>query len=153
MLKMALPMCSNFSHLFLTVLVVCKLCRLGKGTGKKLKVIWFYIYREKRNMYVEDSCKTRQMTSAQFWTCFVCVDMPETEQERPHCTVTKIELLYPKDVGDIHCITQYYARNFLETRENIKISTHPFYHINLGWFSLEWSKKNSKWPTQKKLIF
>ena len=23
------------------------------------------------------------------------------------------------------------ARNFLETRENIKISTHPFYHINL----------------------
>ena len=53
------------------------------------------------------------------------------------------------------------ARNFLETRENIKISTHPFYHINLGWFSWEWSKKNifffrkknSKWPTQKKLIF
>ena len=23
------------------------------------------------------------------------------------------------------------ARNFLETRENIKISTHPFYHVNL----------------------
>ena len=23
------------------------------------------------------------------------------------------------------------GRNFLETRENIKISTHPFYHINL----------------------
>ena len=23
------------------------------------------------------------------------------------------------------------ARNFLETRENIKISTHSFYHINL----------------------
>ena len=45
------------------------------------------------------------------------------------------------------------ARNFLETRENIKISTHPFYHINLGWFSWEWSKKNSKWPTQKNLIF
>ena len=33
------------------------------------------------------------------------------------------------------------ARNFLETRENVKISTHPFYHINLGWFSWEWSKK------------
>ena len=53
------------------------------------------------------------------------------------------------------------ARNFLETRENIKILTHSFYHINLGWFSWEWSKKkiiffrkkNSKWPTQKKLIF
>ena len=24
------------------------------------------------------------------------------------------------------------ARNFLETRENIEISTNPFYHINLG---------------------
>ena len=23
------------------------------------------------------------------------------------------------------------TRNFLETRENIKISTHPFYHVNL----------------------
>ena len=33
------------------------------------------------------------------------------------------------------------ARNFLETRENIKISAHPFYHINLDWFSWEWSKK------------
>ena len=33
------------------------------------------------------------------------------------------------------------ARNFLETRENIKILTHPFYHINLDWFSWEWSKK------------
>ena len=31
------------------------------------------------------------------------------------------------------------ARNFLETRENIKIPTHPFYHINLGWFSWKWS--------------
>ena len=46
------------------------------------------------------------------------------------------------------------ARNFLETRENVKISTHPFYHTNLDWFSWEWSKKknfffeekNSKWP-------
>ena len=27
------------------------------------------------------------------------------------------------------------ARNFLETRENVKISTHPFYHTNLDWFS------------------
>ena len=33
------------------------------------------------------------------------------------------------------------ARNFLETRENITISTHPFYHINWGWFPWEWSKK------------
>ena len=45
------------------------------------------------------------------------------------------------------------AKYFLKTRENIKISTHPFYHTNLDWFSWEWSKKkfffeekNSKWP-------
>ena len=45
------------------------------------------------------------------------------------------------------------ARNFLETRENINISTHPFYHINLDWFSWEWSEKKSKWPTQKNWVF
>ena len=49
-------------------------------------------------------------------------------------------------IGDGCLYTLYNAilripRNFLETRENIKISTHPFYHINLGWFSWEWSKK------------
>ena len=45
-----------------------------------------------------------------------------------------------------HQLTLYNAilrivRNFLETKENIKISTHPFYHVNLDWFSWEWSKK------------
>ena len=52
-------------------------------------------------------------------------------------------------------------RNFLETRESIKISTHPFYHINLDWFSWEWSKKKifflkfyfSKWPPKISLFF
>ena len=44
------------------------------------------------------------------------------------------------------------ARNLLKTSENIKISTHPFYHRNLDCFSWEWSKKKfkmadfSKWP-------
>ena len=45
------------------------------------------------------------------------------------------------------------ARNLLETRENIKISTHPFYPINLDWFSWGWSKQYSKWPTQKNWVF
>ena len=45
------------------------------------------------------------------------------------------------------------ARNFLETRENIKISTHPFYHINLGWFSWEWSKKKIQNGRLKKSSF
>ena len=49
-------------------------------------------------------------------------------------------------IKDIILYTLYNAilrtpRNFLETRENLKILTHPFYHINLSWFSWEWSKK------------
>ena len=35
------------------------------------------------------------------------------------------------------------ARNFLETRENIKISTHPFCHINLD-ISSKTDKKHKK---------
>ena len=51
------------------------------------------------------------------------------------------------------------ARNLLETRKNIKIESHPFYHIICDWFSWESSKKRiffwkkkiqnggfSKWP-------
>ena len=45
------------------------------------------------------------------------------------------------------------ARNFLETRENIKISTHSSYHINLGWFSWEWSKKKIQKGRLKKSSF
>ena len=33
------------------------------------------------------------------------------------------------------------ARNLLETRENIKIESHPFHHIICDWFLLGWSKK------------
>ena len=63
------------------------------------------------------------------------------------------------DYGNIHCFYLHnvwfikkpdhrsnvilrIARNFLETRENIKILTHPFYHIHLDWFSWEWTKKS-----------
>ena len=46
------------------------------------------------------------------------------------------------------------ARNLLETKDNIKIESHPFYHIICDWFSNGWSrKKKSKWPTQKTEIF
>ena len=41
------------------------------------------------------------------------------------------------------------ARIFLETRKNIKISTHLFYHINLGRFSWEWSKKKKIFSKKK----
>ena len=45
------------------------------------------------------------------------------------------------------------ARNLLVTKENIKIESHPFYHIISDWFLWGWSKsfffekRNSKWPT------
>ena len=51
------------------------------------------------------------------------------------------------------------ARIFMETRENITIWTNPFYHINLGWFSWEWSqsfffsKKKFKMADSKKAHF
>ena len=35
----------------------------------------------------------------------------------------------------------------------IKIESHPFYHIICDWFSWGWSKKKSKWPTQKNSFF
>ena len=42
----------------------------------------------------------------------------------------------------------------LETTIIIKIEFHPFYSLICAWFRWGWSKKkNSKWPTQKKLRF
>ena len=37
------------------------------------------------------------------------------------------------------------TRNFLETRENTKIESHPFYHIICDWFSWGSSKKKRVW--------
>jgi hypothetical protein len=44
------------------------------------------------------------------------------------------------------------SRNLLETRENIKIESHPFYHIICDWFSWGSSKKkiaSSLWKSAK----
>ena len=55
-------------------------------------------------------------------------------------------------LNSLYIVLSRIARNFLETRENVKNLTLPFYHTNLDWFSWEWSKKNffeetnSKWP-------
>ena len=40
--------------------------------------------------------------------------------------VTESELIHT-----LYNVILRIARNFLETRENVKISTHPFYHTNL----------------------
>ena len=37
----------------------------------------------------------------------------------------------PKLADPLYNVLLGIARNFLETRENVKISTHPFYHTNL----------------------
>jgi hypothetical protein len=43
--------------------------------------------------------------------------------------------------GTLYNVILRIARNLLETKENIKIESHPFYHIICDWFSWGWSKK------------
>ena len=57
---------------------------------------------------------------------------------------TNLLVSWNQYVYTLHNAILRIARNFLESRENIKISTHPFYHINLGWFSWEWRRKEKK---------
>ena len=38
----------------------------------------------------------------------------------------------------LYNVKLWIARNLLETRENIKIKSHPFYHIIYDWFSWRW---------------
>ena len=45
------------------------------------------------------------------------------------------------------------ARNLMETRENIKIESHPFHHIIWDWFLLGWSKKKNSKKNPKRPIF
>ena len=66
--------------------------------------------------------------------------------------VSKTTQLWTNCVGisiTLYNVILRIARNFLETRENIKISTHPFYHINLDWFWWEEKIFFRKWPTPK----
>ena len=62
------------------------------------------------------------------------------------CIQTKVQVFNTNQKWIINLLTLYNvllrtARNLLETRKNVKISTHPFYHTNLDWFSWEWSNK------------
>ena len=68
---------------------------------------------------------------------------------RPHSTLSLCPSKHSLEWNTLYNTILRIARNFLETRENIKISTHPFYHINLGWFSWEWSKKKSFFSKKK----
>ena len=44
----------------------------------------------------------------------------------------KLQLKFDTYIPTLYNTILRIAKNFLETRENIKILTHPFYHINLG---------------------
>ena len=56
----------------------------------------------------------------------------------PRIFMVQAKTIYSKTIARTKKLLTLYnailriVRNFLETRENIKISTHPFYHINLG---------------------
>ena len=52
--------------------------------------------------------------------------------ENPAETKKRVYVILPKPERTLYNTILRIAKNFLETRENIKISTHPFYHINLG---------------------
>ena len=70
-----------------------------------------------------------------------CAEMFYAEMTLPKILGAKMVGQHPDVLDTLYNTILRTARNFLETRENVKISTHPFYHINLGWFSWEWSKK------------
>ena len=66
-------------------------------------------------------------------TFFSCTVTTQLRQGFSECSYF---LLGMSVISDTNLITLYNAilrkaRYFLETRENIKISTHPFHHINL----------------------
>ena len=52
--------------------------------------------------------------------------------------------------GALYNVILRIARNLLETRENIKIESHPFYHIIFDWFSWGSTKKNFFWKKKIK---
>ena len=60
----------------------------------------------------------------------------KAEEESYNCFHSKAESSKgkPREATLYNTILRI-ARNFLETRENVKIPTHPFYHKNLDWFS------------------
>ena len=61
-----------------------------------------------------------------------------------------IECEFKKNCYTLYNVLLRIARKLLETRENIKILTHPVYHTNLDRFSWEWSKKKKNFFEEKK---
>jgi hypothetical protein len=79
----------------------------------------------------KDWTKSFLLGSGAFSTCFQARDV----QTGTLMAVKQIQLNRVQDdaekVRTLYNVILRIARNFLETRENIKILTHPFYHINL----------------------
>ena len=76
--------------------------------------------------------------------------------------LTPFSIATRKNKHTLYNVISCIARNLLETRKNIKIESHPFYHIICDWCLRGWNKKNNlksfqkqipKWPTQKKWVF
>ena len=79
----------------------------------------------------------------------VCLELLLRLEKKRKCrSVAKLvefqETIHENWIGKVHTLYNVLlriARKLLETKENVKISTHPGYHMNLDWFSWEWSKK------------
>ena len=78
-------------------------------------------------------CKT-------YVSCTVLQNEPWIGDGKTHVHVKNSELYFTL----YNDIVLRIARNLLETRENIKIESHPFYHIICDWFS---------WGSSKKIFF
>jgi hypothetical protein len=64
--------------------------------------------------------------------------MKKVNEKKKKC-VKRVSIFYT-----LYDVILRIARNLLETRENIKIESHPFYHVICDRFSVGSSKKNSK---------
>ena len=79
----------------------------------------------------------------------VCLELLLRLEKKRKCrSVAKLvefqETIHENWIGKVHTLYNVLlriARKLLETKENVKIWTHPVYHTNLDWFSWEWSKK------------
>ena len=70
-----------------------------------------------------------------------------------NCFWRNVILIWHRKFGTVFLILLHTPSFLLEIRVIIKISSHPWYHINCDWFEKGWIKKNSKWPTQKNWDF
>ena len=114
-------------------------CLLASG-GLKIWVSWIS-FQKSNIIWPQKINKIIDISSPQSWFTLHTSIWDTLYIFQPQKRIVFVETIRGITVCTLYNAILRIARNFLETRENIKISTHPFYHVNLDWFSWEWSKK------------